>query len=167
MAKASVIALVSLAIYLSSLSFSDAEDTFFVEGKVYCDTCRVEFETRLSEPIKGAIVKLECRNRTIDGSITYSHEAVTDESGKYSIQAKGDHEEEICEVRVTKSPRADCNEFMESWNKARVVLTKKDGILDPRRFANGLGFLKKEAVPGCAEVLKEMGFLPLNSRKTL
>ena len=54
MEKASVIALVSLAICLSSLlSFANAEDTFFVEGKVYCDTCRVEFETRLSEPIKG------------------------------------------------------------------------------------------------------------------
>jgi len=163
MAKASLIALVSLAICLSSLlSFSYAEDTFFVEGKVYCDTCRVEFETKLSEPIKGATVNLECRNRTVDGSITYSQETVTDESGKYSFPVEGDHEEEICEVRVIKSPRADCNEYMEAWKKARVVLTKKDGVLQPLRFANSLGFLKKEAVPGCAEVLKAMGFLPLH-----
>ena len=110
----------------------------------------------------GATVNLECRNRTIDGGITYSRESVTDESGKYSFPVEGDHEEEICEVRVTKSPREDCNEFMGAWNKARVLLTKKDGLCEPLRFANSLGFLKKEAVPGCAEVLKAMGFLPLH-----
>ncbi|XVE50097.1 hypothetical protein DITRI_Ditri01bG0134000 [Diplodiscus trichospermus] len=160
MAKASMIALVSLGICLSSLlSFCYAHDIFFVEGKVYCDTCRVEFETKLSEPIKGgATVKLECRNRTVGGGITYSREAVTDEKGKYSIQVEGDHEEEICEVRVIKSPREDCNELMEAWNKARVLLTNKVGIMQPLRFANSLGFLKKEAVPGCAQLLKEMGF---------
>ncbi|XWS16895.1 hypothetical protein CRYUN_Cryun33cG0020700 [Craigia yunnanensis] len=163
MAKASLIALVSLAICLISslLCFAYAADTFFVEGKVYCDTCRVEFETRLSEPIKGVTVNLECRNRT-EGSITYNQEAVTDESGKYRIPVEGDHEEEICEVSVIKSPREDCNEFMEAWKKARIVLTKNDGVCEPLRFANSLGFLKKEAVPGCAEILKEMGFLPLN-----
>ncbi|XP_022718027.1 olee1-like protein [Durio zibethinus] len=163
MAKASVIALVSLAICLSSfLSFSYAEDRFFVEGKVYCDTCRVEFETRLTEPIKGATVNLECRNRTLDGSITYSRGATTDELGKYSIEVEGDHAEEICEVSVTKSPREDCNEFMEAWRKARVLLTKNDGVIAPVRYANSLGFLKKKAVPGCAQVLKEMGFVPLH-----
>ncbi|XP_021288288.1 olee1-like protein [Herrania umbratica] len=162
MAKASLIALVSLAICLSSLSFAYADDTFFVQGKVYCDTCRVEFETRLSQPIKGATVRLECRDRTVGGSITYSQESATDEFGKYSIPVQGDHEEEICEVRVVKSPKEDCNEFMEAWQKARVLLTKKNGVSDSIRYANNLGFLKKEAVPGCAEVLKELGFLPLN-----
>ncbi|XVF78796.1 hypothetical protein PTKIN_Ptkin14bG0165900 [Pterospermum kingtungense] len=162
MAKASMTTLVSLAICLSSfLSFCYADDPFFVEGKVYCDTCRVEFETRISEPIKGATVKLECRNRT-DQSITYSREAVTDEAGRYSVEVEGDHEEEICEVSAVKSPREDCNEFMESWRKARVVLTKKDGLMQPLRYANNLGFFKKEALPGCAEVLRELGFPKIN-----
>ena len=106
-------------------------------------------------------MNLECRNRT-EGSITYKQEAVTNESGKYRIPVEGDHEDEICEISVINSPREDCNEFMEAWKKARVVLTKKDGLCEALRFANNLGFLKKEALPGCAEVLKEMGFLPLN-----
>ncbi|XVF88023.1 hypothetical protein PTKIN_Ptkin19aG0016100 [Pterospermum kingtungense] len=161
MAKASVVALISLAICLSSLlglAYA-AGDTFFVEGKVYCDTCRVEFETRISEPIKGATVKLECRNRTTE-SITYSREAVANEAGKYSIPVEGDHEEEICEVIVVKSTRDDCNEPMEAWSRARVVLTSKDGVVQPVRYANGIGYMKKEAVSGCAEVLRELGFLP-------
>ncbi|XVE63395.1 hypothetical protein DITRI_Ditri07aG0017000 [Diplodiscus trichospermus] len=162
MEKGSVIALVTLAICLSSLlSFAYAEDTFFVEGKVYCDTCRVEFETKLTEPMKGATVNLECRNRMGDGSLPYSREAVTDKWGKYSIPVEGDHEEEICEVRVTKSSREDCSEFMGPWNKARIVLTKKNGVREPTRYANSLGFKKKEAVPGCAQVLKELGFFPI------
>ncbi|XVF18669.1 hypothetical protein REPUB_Repub11eG0042600 [Reevesia pubescens] len=158
MAKASMISLVSLAICLSSfLSFSNAEDTFFVQGTVYCDTCRVEFVTRLSEPIKGATVKLECRSPTND-SITYSQETSTDELGNYSIEVKGDHGDEICEVGAVKSPREDCKEVMEAWNKAKVVLTNKSGVVEPIRFANSLGFLKKEAVPGCEKVLEELGF---------
>lgn len=109
----------------------------------------------------GATVNLECRNRTTE-VVTYSREGVTNELGKYRISVEGDHEEEICEVKAIKSSREDCNDPMDAWSKARVVLTTKDGVMQPTRYANGLGYRKKEAVSGCAEVLKELGFVPLN-----
>lgn len=57
MEKTSIVALViSVAICLISslLSLSHAKHSLLdVIGKVYCDTCRVEFETKLSQPING------------------------------------------------------------------------------------------------------------------
>ncbi|KAG4149558.1 hypothetical protein ERO13_D05G341650v2 [Gossypium hirsutum] len=115
MAKASLIILVSLAICMSSsLSLvngaaSDA-NKFTVLGHVYCDTCRVEFETSLSEPLPGAAVKLECKNRT-DEKITFqSPEITTDNLGDYKIEVTGDYEDSDCDVTLVKSPRADCND---------------------------------------------------------
>ncbi|MFQ6627630.1 hypothetical protein Gotur_004838 [Gossypium turneri] len=162
MAKASQRALVSMAICLLSslVGFAYAgslDNKFVVLGKIYCDTCRVEFETKLSEPIPGAKVKLECRKQG-DETVTYSHEAETDANSVYKIPVEGNHEEQICEVSTVSSPRADCNEKMESFEKAQVELTSDDGLAEPSRKANNLGFKKKVAVPGCAQVLKEMGF---------
>ncbi|KAK8660178.1 hypothetical protein V6N13_051112 [Hibiscus sabdariffa] len=158
MAKASVMTVAIMAICLWSLiSFALAADKFNVVGKVYCDTCRVEFETKLSEPIPGAWVKLECR-KVNDEVVTLSREAVTNATGGYNIPVEGEHEEQICEVRVDKSPRADCNEKMEAWEKAQVQLSSQDGLAQPIRTANNLGFRKKEPLPGCAQLLKKMGF---------
>ncbi|MBA0733633.1 hypothetical protein Gogos_017623 [Gossypium gossypioides] len=47
----------------------------------------------------------------------------------YSIPVEGDHEDELCEVRLIESPRNNCNEMMESWRKGGVVLTRRDGSL--------------------------------------
>ncbi|KAE8671051.1 Anther-specific protein LAT52 [Hibiscus syriacus] len=158
MAKAWLMTMVLTSISISSLiSFALAAEKFNVVGKVYCDTCRVEFETKLSEPIPGATVKLECR-KVRDEAVTFSREAVTNVMGGYSIPVEGDHEAEICKVSVDKSTRPDCNEKMESWEKSQVELTTQDGLADPLRTANNLGFMKKEALPGCPQVLKEMGF---------
>ncbi|KAB2032291.1 hypothetical protein ES319_D05G363200v1 [Gossypium barbadense] len=82
-------------------------------------------------------------------------------AGGYKIEVKGDHEDEICEVSLVKSPRADCNEPTEVWRKARVVLTKADGVSGIYRFANNLGYMKKEALPECKKVLTEMGYFEL------
>ncbi|KAK8579281.1 hypothetical protein V6N13_142494 [Hibiscus sabdariffa] len=159
MAKVSQMVLLSLAICLSSLLCLVATpDKFIVEGKVYCDTCRVEFETKLSQPIKGAFVNLQCRNRTDGRSISYTQDVVTDETGAYKIEVEGDHEDEICEVSLVKSPRNDCNDPTEAWRKSRVVLSSEDGVNGPQRFANNLGFMKKEPLPGCTQVLKELGY---------
>lgn len=57
MAKIPVIALLFFGICISSsLNFAHGKamkSKFTVLGHVYCDTCRVEFETKLSTPIKG------------------------------------------------------------------------------------------------------------------
>ncbi|GMJ13845.1 hypothetical protein like AT4G08685 [Hibiscus trionum] len=167
MAKSIIIALVSLAICVSSsLSFAHAKaaagpSKFTVVGHVYCDTCRVEFETKISQPISGAVVKLECRNRT-DGAVTYkSPEVTTSAKGEYSIVVEGDYEDSDCDVMLVKSSKPDCSDPTEGWRKARVVLTSLDGISGDVRFANNLGFKRKEAIPECKQVLTEMGYFEL------
>lgn len=110
----------------------------------------------------GAKVRLECRDRE-GGSITLSSEADTDEQGRYNIPVEGDHEEEVCEVILVKSPNDDCNEISNELHaklSARISLTNNNGIAGPHRIPNPLGFMKKEADPQCAEVLKELGLTP-------
>ncbi|KAK8712273.1 hypothetical protein V6N13_147513 [Hibiscus sabdariffa] len=138
-------------------------NVFTVVGHVYCDTCRVEFETKLSEPISGATVKLECNNRTDDTSTYQSPEITTGAKGEFRIHVTGDYEDSDCDVILMKSPREDCNEPTESWRKARVVITTKDGVTGNIRYANNLGFKRKEALPECKQVLTEMGYYELKN----
>lgn len=107
----------------------------------------------------GAKVKLQCRERE-GGVITYSVEAETDESGTYHLEVDGEHEEEICEIVLLKSSEPDCSEiskdpFLEK--SARISLTKNNGLTSPVRHANPLGFMKKQKLPVCGKVLKELG----------
>ena len=136
------------------------EDTsLYVEGKVYCDTCRVQFQTPISEYIANATVTLLCRNRMTE-LVSVEIEAVTDESGKYTIKVDNDHADSICEVHLTNSPREDCSEVTAELNAARILLTNDVGVVGPVRYANALGFMRKEALKNCAQVLKDMGNLP-------
>ncbi|KAE8723481.1 Alg9-like mannosyltransferase family isoform 1 [Hibiscus syriacus] len=167
MAKSSEFVLLFFLICISSsLSFAYGKNAtdpskFIVVGRVYCDTCRVEFETKLSQPISGATVVLDCKNR-IDGSYTYrSLLMLTDNNGYYKIEVEGNYEDSDCDVSLVKSPRPDCNEPTEVWRKARVVLTTDDGVSSEIRFANNLGFKMKEALPECKQVLTEMGYYEL------
>ncbi|MBA0746722.1 hypothetical protein Gogos_009216 [Gossypium gossypioides] len=165
MANIPIIALFCFTIFVSSsLNFVyGAENmTYVVVGHVYCDTCRVEFETKLSEPIAGAVVKLECRNRT-DNHLTFqSQEIVTDERGDYHIVVEGDYEESDCDIALVRSPNPDCSDPSEMWRISRVVLTTLDGVSGELRFANNLGFKKDKALPQCTRILQEMGYYELS-----
>ncbi|OMO74800.1 Pollen Ole e 1 allergen/extensin [Corchorus capsularis] len=165
MAKASLImiAIAVLVTCLSSLASAAEPPHYTVQGQVYCDTCRVGFQTRLSEAIEGAVARLTCRNRTT-GEVTLSEPGQTDESGYYNIHVDSNHEEEICEVTLDSSEREDCNEVLPDWYKARILLANNSisGVTDNYRYPNTLGFMIKKALPGCAQVLAELGFLPLN-----
>ncbi|KAL4354015.1 hypothetical protein GQ457_06G023330 [Hibiscus cannabinus] len=169
MTKLSEITLLFFIVCISSFfSFSHGDgagksNVFTVVGHVYCDTCRVEFETKLSEPISGATVKLECNNRTDDTSTYQSPEITTGAKGEFRIHVTGDYEDSDCDVILMKSPREDCNEPTESWRKARVVITTKDGVTGNIRYANNLGFKRKEALPECKQVLTEMGYYELKN----
>uniref|UniRef100_A0A7N0V0M5 Uncharacterized protein n=1 Tax=Kalanchoe fedtschenkoi TaxID=63787 RepID=A0A7N0V0M5_KALFE len=154
--------LTSLAVALtfaSLLAYTHATDALLVQGKVYCDTCRVGFETKLTEYLAGAKIVLECRQRET-GQLTFSEEGVTDATGTYLIEVGGEHEEDICEVRPTKSPRPDCADAA-AWEKARVLLTKHNGAITPVRYVNSVAFTKKAAVHGCVDALKELGLVDL------
>jgi len=158
MAKSTII-LASALCFLSLLASVYSDDRFFVEGRVYCDTCRAQFITKLTEYIEGATVKLECRDRE-GGNLTYSTEAATNKTGTYSIPVDGDHENEICDVALVKSSRDDCSEISHDLflkKTARISLTKNNGIATPVRLANPLGFLKKVPLPECKKVLLELG----------
>ncbi|KAJ4821902.1 hypothetical protein Tsubulata_032190 [Turnera subulata] len=168
MAKSfAIAALVATALCFSSLLISanaKKSDTLFVEGRVYCDTCRVEFQTKLSEPLGGVKVRLECNSRE-NGTLTFSEEGVTDKGGSYTLSVRGDHEEDICQIKLLSSPRADCNEQFQSTDMARILITRNVGVAEPKRYANALGFKIKTALPECDKVLTDMGFLPLEIMK--
>ncbi|MBA0787594.1 hypothetical protein Gotri_027256 [Gossypium trilobum] len=136
--KTFIIALLFVAFCVSTFfNFANAFGMpFIIIGHVYCDTCRVEFETTLSQGIGGAVVKLECRNR-IDKSYTYrSKDIVTDKKGNYEIE--------------------DCIDPTGKWRKTRVVLTTSGGIKGNVRVAKSLGFRKRTPLPSCNKILKEM-----------
>ncbi|XP_010277041.1 PREDICTED: anther-specific protein LAT52 [Nelumbo nucifera] len=145
--------------FLSLAGFVHCDEQFFVQGKVYCDTCRTQFETKLSEPISGAKVRLECRSREND-DVAYSVEGETDTTGIYKLPVEGSHEEDICEVKLLSSPRKDCSEPAPGLDHARVLLSSNNGISSASRFANSLGFMVLKPIEGCSDVLKELGLLP-------
>lgn len=108
----------------------------------------------------GAEVELECKERE-GGSIIFRNSTTTDENGGYRIPISGDYEEYICEVVLIKSPDPECSEVSHDSHQeisARVSITGNNGMADPIREASPLGFLRKEALPECKEVLRELGF---------
>ncbi|XP_023886608.1 olee1-like protein [Quercus suber] len=164
MAKTCAVAALIATIFCFSplLNLAQAtSETFFVEGKVYCDTCRVQFETKISQPLADSKVRLECRKRE-GGELTYSFDGTTNSTGIYRLPVDGDHEEEICEVVALKSSRADCSDLMAGYERARITLTNKNGLASIARYPNPLGFMVKEALPSCLEILAEMGLIPLD-----
>ncbi|XAR56472.1 hypothetical protein NMG60_11036978 [Bertholletia excelsa] len=144
-------------------SAADQEpESFTVEGIVYCDTCRVMFPTRISNKLGEAEVKLTCRGAE-NGTTTYEAKGHTQSDGTYSLMVSGDHEDEICEVSVVSSPESDCNEVADQIKTARVTLTRNSGIQEQTRYVNPIGFVRKNALTDCLEVLDELGFVPINN----
>ncbi|XP_071686254.1 pollen allergen Sal k 5.0101-like [Rutidosis leptorrhynchoides] len=140
----------------SSSSMASDGESFNIQGKVYCDPCRIQFPIKISYPVPSTKVILRCRNRE-SGVETVKMEGMSDANGMYSLTAKGDHEEEICEVRVTESPDAKCPEIMDDESSARVSLTDKNGVRGKSRMANPIGFMVKDIDPRCKEILAEIG----------
>ncbi|KAE9591338.1 putative pollen allergen Ole e 1 family [Lupinus albus] len=92
------------------------------------------------------------------GRVTLSK--VTDASWWYKVEVDGDHEDDICEVKLIKSPRPNCSEIDTEFHlqqSAKVSITKNNGIVSDVQSANPLGFLRKEHLPSCAKVLKDLG----------
>lgn len=107
-------------------------------------------------------MSLTCRNRFND-TVTYTGEGVT-ENGKYSLSVSGDHEDDICEVRVVKPSSSDpCNVPFQTVDRARVLITKNVGFVNHVRSASALGFKLPTADKRCGQVLLDMGFPPLEA----
>lgn len=101
-------------------------------------------------------VTLQCRNVTTS-NVTYLVEGKTDAKGFYSLEVKGDHQDEICEVKTEKSTHAKCKEPMEHRDFDRIVLTKNSGVSSPKRFVNPLGFMTHAIDARCINIAKELG----------
>ncbi|XP_059663685.1 olee1-like protein [Cornus florida] len=160
---AKVVALVAYALCLLALSgyataAGDKKDSkFTVEGKVYCDPCRVQFVTKLSQFLEGVDVALLCTN-PVTGNVTYSVNGKTGKDGSYCLKAEGDHGDEVCEVKVATSPQPNtCGEAMDET--APVFLTDIESNTDIR-YANYIGFMKKDPDAECTKALEELGIYP-------
>ncbi|KAL1350046.1 hypothetical protein HN51_026502 [Arachis hypogaea] len=160
MTKHFAIAIVLVVAFCFSSVLADdksKEPTFTIEGKIYCDPCRVEFETRLSHPLSDIKVTLECKKIGDEKNITYTAETQTDKNGFYTLAVMGDHQEEICTVQTERSNHPKCKEPMKRMDADRVVLTKNDGVSSSRRFVNPLGFMTRNIDARCVSVAKELG----------
>ncbi|CAN8246852.1 unnamed protein product [Cochlearia groenlandica] len=136
-----------------SMAARPNKNPFVVRGRVYCDTCLAGFETPASSYISGAVVRLECKDRrTME--LTYTHDAKTDKKGSYKILVSEDHEDQFCDTVLISSSQLRCSNVSPGHGRARVSLTRFNGIASDDRFANNMGFLRDAALPGCAEIMK-------------
>ncbi|XP_075494231.1 major pollen allergen Lol p 11-like [Primulina tabacum] len=131
-----------------------AGDPLLVKGSVYCDTCRCGFETDASKYLAGAVVRIECRSRA-NSKLTYQKEGVTDSSGNYNVLVESDRGDDYCDAVLVKSSDPECSEPNQGRDRARVILTRNNGISSNTRFANPMGFLQQKALASCSRILKK------------
>ncbi|KAL6656540.1 hypothetical protein ACP70R_007366 [Stipagrostis hirtigluma subsp. patula] len=153
MARWSVMIMVAVA--GSVVGAAVRQDDFFVEGSVYCDTCRAGFVTNASTPIAGAKVRLECRHfMSNKDAVERSAEGVTDGAGRYRIELEDNRgSEEECAVVLVSSPVAGCTEKEPGRDRADVDLVEDAGLATPVRRANPIGFLTDHPLPICEELI--------------
>ncbi|XP_078448490.1 pollen-specific protein C13-like [Wolffia australiana] len=128
--------------------------SFVVEGRVYCDTCRAGFETTATTYLTGARVRLECKHQDSQ-ELVHTVEGETDETGTYHLSVADDHEDEICEVVLVKSPASECAEIKEGRERAPILLAHNSGLATNVRLANSLGFLREEPLSSCGTILAQ------------
>ncbi|CAN6270373.1 unnamed protein product [Urochloa humidicola] len=146
-------AVATAILFYAAVTVATNAPDYVIQGRVYCDTCRAGFETNVTEYIKGAKVRLECKHFGT-GTIERAIDSVTDDTGTYKIELKDSHED-ICEVVLIQSPRKDCTEIQVLRDRASILLSRNVGICDSVRLANPLGFLKDAPLPVCGALLKQ------------
>ncbi|CAL0318582.1 unnamed protein product [Lupinus luteus] len=127
---------------------------FIVKGRVYCDPCRLGFETPITTYIPGAVVILQCKDK-ITNKIVYKKLVSTDSSGSYTITVDAFHENQICDAKLVTSPVHHCNEPTPGRDQSPVILNRQNGIITDHRFVNNIGFITKEVASGCAQILRQ------------
>lgn len=102
----------------------------------------------------GAVVKVECRHRT-SSEVTYTKEGVTDSKGQYKILVDRDCGDDYCDSVLVKSSDPECSSPDAGRDRARVILTRNNGMNSNTRFANPMGFLKNTPLASCAQILQK------------
>eukprot|EP01018_Ginkgo_biloba_P026824 Gb_28992 [translate_table: standard] len=93
-----------------------------VGQEVFCDTCVVGFVTRVSKPIQGAKVVVQCKHHV--GKHLYYTKGTTNFQGYFSIPMNGDHSHEKCEAKAISSPTS-CNNGVVSCERAIGIFNFK------------------------------------------
>ncbi|XP_008245042.1 PREDICTED: protein DOWNSTREAM OF FLC-like [Prunus mume] len=154
MAISRVLLLFALCVLPGLVSARTLGNPFHIQGRVYCDTCRCGFETTATTYIPGATVRIECKYRNTL-QLAYSVEGETDTTGTYNILVEDDHEDQICESVLVSSPVNDCKSADPGRNRANVVVTRYNGVVKDKHYANNMGFFKDQPLAGCEELLKQ------------
>lgn len=128
---------------------------FCVKGGVYCDTCRVGYETYASKKLAGAMVELVCKKSDGSDTITYRQKCSTDSKGEYQMFVPYDAGDEICDMILLHSPDGTCATPDAGRDRARVCLTRNNGIASDVRFANNLGYVQDVPLAQCPQILKQ------------
>ncbi|KAL2521605.1 Pollen Ole e 1 allergen and extensin family protein [Forsythia ovata] len=131
-----------------------AGNPFLVKGKVYCDTCRCGYETSASKYLPGSLVKIECRDRDTS-RVTYEVEGVTDSTGSFNILVQSDRGDDACDAVLVKSSDPECSTPNSGRDRARVILTRNNGMVSDTRFANAMGFLQNVPLASCPQILQK------------
>nr|GMC57720.1 protein DOWNSTREAM OF FLC-like [Ipomoea batatas] len=129
-----------------------SDKPFLVKGKVYLDTCNCGFETTATKYLPKSHVRLECKKRDSD-AVTYTANAVTNSQGEYSILVNGDRGDDLCDVVLVKSSDPLSGKPDSGRDRARVILSRNNGLVNDVRFANNLGFTTKQPLASCAQHL--------------
>nr|GMC60125.1 protein DOWNSTREAM OF FLC-like [Ipomoea batatas] len=148
-------ALCSLAAAAAAIATATVSDKpFLVKGKVYLDTCNCGFETTATKYLPKSHVRLECKKRDSD-AVTYTANAVTNSQGEYSILVNGDRGDDLCDVVLVKSSDPLSGKPDSGRDRARVILSRNNGLVNDVRFANNLGFTTKQPLASCAQVVAQ------------
>ncbi|KAG6397469.1 hypothetical protein SASPL_143636 [Salvia splendens] len=129
-------------------------EAFHLQGSVYCDTCRCGYETDATEYMAGATIRIECRGKDSD-KITFTTEAVTGPDGRWSVDVTSDLGDDTCDAVLVKSANPECATPNAGRDRARVILTRNNGMTSNIRYANNMGFLKRTPLANCAQILQK------------
>ncbi|XP_006355373.1 pollen-specific protein C13-like [Solanum tuberosum] len=150
---ARLVVFVALCLLYVSLATATS-NPFLVKGKCYCDTCRCGFETPATKYLAGCKVKVECKNR-VTNKITYRIDGVANSKGEYNILVKRDCGDDVCDVVLVESGDKTCNIPNAGRDRARVALTRNNGMTSDVRYANNMGFLSNEPLATCTQILQQ------------
>lgn len=104
--------------------------------------------------LSGAVVRIECRSR-VTSKITYQKETVTNSKGHYTVLVETDCGDDYCDAVLVKSSEPKCSEPSKGRDRARVILTRNNGMCSSTRYANAMGFLASEPLPSCGSILQK------------
>ncbi|XP_054811400.1 olee1-like protein [Prosopis cineraria] len=146
--------IVSTLCFSALLEFAHGDNgTYNIQGRIYCDPCRFQQETRSSIPLKGVKVILQCKTSE-EGNMTYTNTGLTDQNGVYTIPMNDNHENNYCEISTDQTTHPSCTETVAAKGD-RVTLINTNVLSFSTRFVRPLGFMSKEYDPRCALMVKE------------